>query len=244
MSQSITITQDDIFTQVKLSCQIPMFVEGIITRKILENKAKEMGLNVTENELQEAADQLRLMNKLINADDTFKWLNNLHLSVDDFEEMVRINVISGKLAQHLFGNKVESYFYDHQFNYGGAILYEVILDDEDEAMEIFFELQEGKTTFFEIAQEYIEDQELKRKGGYLGLVKKTTMKPDISAKVFASKPPQFLKPIITAKGVHLIKVEEIIQPELTEQIRYQILGELFTDWLKKQVENVEVIKQL
>jgi parvulin-like peptidyl-prolyl isomerase len=244
MLESITVTKEDIFHQVKLSCQIQMFIEGVVNRKIIENMAQEMGLIPTTEELQESADNLRIMNKLINAEDTFKWLNNLQLSVDNFEEMAAINLMSGKLANHLFAEQVDSYFYEHQLNYTGAILYEVILADEDEAMEIFFELQEGETTFFEIAQEYIENKELKRKGGYLGLVKKTAMKPDISAKVFAANPPQLLKPIVTAKGVHLIKVEEIIKPELTEQLRYQILGELFTDWIKKQVEGVEIIKQL
>ncbi|MEQ9355725.1 MAG: peptidylprolyl isomerase [Coleofasciculus chthonoplastes F2-STO-03] len=43
------------------------------------------------------------------------------------------------------------------------------------------------------------------------------LKPEISAAVFAATPPQVLKPIVTSKGVHLIFVEEIIQPELNNK---------------------------
>jgi len=45
------------------------------------------------------------------------------------------------------------------------------------------------------------------------------MKPEISAVVFAAKPPQVLKPIVTSKGVHLILVEEIIEQKLTDMLR-------------------------
>jgi PPIC-type PPIASE domain len=55
------------------------------------------------------------------------------------------------------------------------------------------------------------------------------LKPEISAAVFATKPPQLLKPIVTSKGVHLIYVEEIIQPELDNKLPYQILTDMFSD---------------
>jgi parvulin-like peptidyl-prolyl isomerase len=45
---------------------------------------------------------------------------------------------------------------------------------------------------------------------------------------------------VTSKGVHLVFVEEIIQPELDEQRRYLIVSDLFASWLKQQIEQVEV----
>lgn len=241
MSQAITITNQDILHHLKLACQIPTIIEGIITRKVINSAATEASIQVEIAELQQAADQMRFMNKLLNADDTWAWLQKFALSLDDFEEMVYINVLSGKLAQHLFGDKVEPWFYEHQLDYAAAVMYEVVLDDEDLALELFYELQEAETSFAQMAQEYIQEQELRRKGGYLGLVKRQQMKPEISAKVFAATPGEVLKPIVTSKGVHLIKVEEIIQPELDDKLRYQILSELFEGWLKRQVEEVEVV---
>ncbi|MDY7014220.1 MAG: peptidylprolyl isomerase [Cyanobacteriota bacterium] len=239
MSQPIEIDQQDILHQVKLSCQIPSLIEGIVTRKILDAMATEAGIVIEVEELQKAADQLRFVNKLLNTEDTWTWLNKFSLSLDDFEEMVRINVLSGKLAQHLFGEKVEPWFYEHQLDYAAAVLYEVVLDDEDLAMELFYELQEGEISFFEIAREYIQEQELQRKGGYLGTVQRQQMKAEVSAKVFAAAPPEVLKPIVTSQGVHLIQVEEIIQPELNNKLRYQILSDLFSAWLKQRVEEAE-----
>ena len=66
------------------------------------------------------------------------------------------------------------------------------------------------------------------------------MKPEISAAIFAAKPPELLKPIITSKGVHLILVEEIIQPELNNLLQMKIMSDLFDTWIKKQIEEVEI----
>ena len=58
----------------------------------------------------------------------------------------------------------------------------------------------------------------------------------------AAQPPQLLKPIVTSLGIHLILVEEIIKPELDEQMRQMITSNLFTEWLTDQIVNVDVVR--
>lgn len=244
MSQAINISSEDILHQVKLSCQIPSVIEEIVTRKIIASAAADAGIKVEIEELQKAADNIRLMGKLKSADDTWVWLQKHGLSLDYFEELIYNNVISGKLAQHLFADKVEPFFVEHQLDYAGIVMYEVVLDDEDLAMELFYGIQEGEMSFYDVAHQYIQDTELRRSGGYRGIVPRKELKPEISAAVFAAKPPQVLKPIVTSKGVHLIFVEEIIQPELNNKVCYEILSNLFEGWLKQQIEQVEVVRSL
>jgi parvulin-like peptidyl-prolyl isomerase len=98
-------------------------------------------------------------------------------------------------------------------------------------------------SFYDVTDKYIEDKELRRQGGYLGVQRRQDLKPEISAAVFATKPPQLLKPIVKAKGISLILVEEIIQPELNDQLRYQIWSELFGEWLKDKVGVVQLINK-
>jgi len=54
---------------------------------------------------------------------------------------------------------------------------------------------------------------------------------------------EVLKPIVTSKGVHLILVEEILQPELNDQLRFQIGSELFGEWLKDKVGVAQLINK-
>ena len=241
MSQSITITNEDILHQVKVSCKIPEIVEQIVTRKVIIAAAEEAGIKVEVEELQKAADQIRLTNKLDSADDTWKWLGEHGLSLDDFEEIAYLSLISGKLVKHLFADKVEPYFFENQLDYVGVVMYEVVLDDEDLALELFYAIKEGEMSFYDVAYKYIQDTELRRKGGYLGIVHRKDLKPEISAAVFTAKQPQLLKPIVASKGIHLIFVEEIIQPQLDEKLRQKIIYDLFFEWLKEEKIKVEVL---
>lgn len=244
MSKVIIVSGEDILDHVKITCQIPNLLEAIATRKIIVDTAVQEGIQVEIEELQQAADSLRLANKLIKAEDTWAWLEKHYLSLDNFEEIAHINLLSAKLANHLFADKVEPFFYAHQLDYTGAVTYEVILDDEDLALEIFYALQEGEISFQEISRQYIENPEIRRAGGYQGIRQRSDFRPEIASAIFAANPPQILKPIITPKGAHIIMVEEIIKPQLNEQMHLKIMGELFTNWLKQQISTLEIVAKL
>lgn len=162
----------------------------------------------------------------------------------DFEELVYNSVISRKLANHLFSSHVEKFFYERRLDYDAAATYEVTFEDRDLALELFYAMEEGEITFPEIARLYIQEPELRRTYGYQGARHRKEFRPEIAAVVFASSPPGILKPITTPKGVYLIWVEEIIQPQLDEQLREKIISELFAGWLKQQVEGMAMVTQL
>ena len=149
-------------------------------------------------------------------------------------------MVTGKLSKHLFSDQIEPFFFENQLNYAGVVMYEVVFNDEDLAIELFYAVKEGEMSFYDVAHQYIQDIELRRKGGYLGIVNRRDLKPEISAAVFGAKPPQVIKPITTSKGVHLIFVEEIIQPELNDKLRQQIVSDLLLSWIKKQVNQTEI----
>jgi parvulin-like peptidyl-prolyl isomerase len=243
MSKALSVSIEDVVYHIKLSGQIPNVLEGIASRKIIAEAAEAADITVNTEELQQAADSLRLFHNLIKAEDTWAWLEKHHLTLDDFEEIAKNNILSTKLANHLFADKVEPFFYDHQLDYMGAVTYEVILDDEDLALELFYALQENEISFQEIARQYIQNPEIRRTGGYQGIRRRNNFRPEIAAVVFAAKPPQLLKPITTLQGVHIIAVEEIIKPQLDEQLRQNIMGDFLTNWLKQQIDNLQILTQ-
>ncbi|MGJ5676348.1 MAG: peptidylprolyl isomerase [Nostochopsis sp.] len=237
----LPISSEEIIQHIKLSCEMPSILEAIATQKIISKAAEKVGIKVEIEEMQQAADSLRFVNHLHKASDTWEWLEKHYLSLDDFEELAHNKILSAKLVNHLFAEQVESFFYAHQIDYVAAATYEVILDDEDLALELFFTLQEAEITFPEIARQYIQDPELRRAGGYQGTRYRVNLQPEIAAAVFAATPPQAIKPITTSKGVYLIWVEEIIQPQLDEQLRTKILENLFRNWLKQEIEKLEIV---
>lgn len=240
MPKKSNISQQEIIEQVKLSFQIPEISKAIVTRKLVAKKAELEGIVVENEELQQAADEFRSEKGLWSSQDTYSWLQKYNLSVDNFENLVQEKLIYNKLAQHLFASKVNPFFAEKYLDYAQVVLYEVILDDFDLAMELYFAIQEEEISFSEVARQYIEDQELSRCGGYLGIVNRNELKPDVSAAVFAANPPEILKPVVVDKNVHLILVEEIIKPQLDEQLRNKIIHDLFSRWLEKELVQAQV----
>jgi parvulin-like peptidyl-prolyl isomerase len=229
------ISSQDLIHEAKIAGIIPELFRGILRRQVIEQQAAQAGIVPSTEELQVAADKFRMVNQLETAEATWKWLQTNFLSVDDFEHLVAHSLTREKLAQHLFGDKVEHFFHQNLLEYSGATIYEVVLEDRELAMEIFYSLQEGDLTFADVAYQYIRDPELKRRGGYIGTVGRKQLRPEISAAVFAAKPPQLIKPVVTAVGIHLIQVEEIVQPRLDDNIRQRILIDLFDRWLEEQI---------
>ncbi|MEN9518072.1 MAG: hypothetical protein RLZZ381_660 [Cyanobacteriota bacterium] len=240
MSEVLTFSPKDMFEQLRFFAQIPTLNEKIITREIVTRASIELDLIVEAEELQQAVDNWRLMNQLDSVEATQMWLQKHHLTLNEFGELISATVLSSKLAQHLFGDKIEPYFVDYQLDYMQVAMYEIVLNDQDVAMELSYAIAEGEISFFEAAYQYIQDPQLSRRGGYRGIIYRKDLKPEISAAVFASNPPQTLKPIVTSSGVHLIKVEELAKPQLDDMMRQKILSELFDTWLVKQIQQFEV----
>jgi parvulin-like peptidyl-prolyl isomerase len=236
MSDIIKVSCDEIVEQVKFSGQMPAILEGIVARKAIVEAAKEANIQVTVEELQQAADKLRLAKRLHRAQDAQRWFQEQGLSLDEFERMIHAQVLADKLAQHLFADEVEPYFVKHGFNHAQVVMYEIVLEDEDLAMDLFYSIQEGELDFHAVAHQYIQNQDLRRAGGYRGLLRREDLKPEISAAVFAANPPIMIRPVLTPKGVHLIWVQEIIQPELNAATRDKLLAKMLSDWLMKQCQ--------
>ncbi|MCM1983604.1 peptidylprolyl isomerase [Lyngbya confervoides] len=239
IAQLLNIQASDLMEEAQLSCQIPGLITGILTRKIITDQAQALNISVSDAELQEAADHIRLAEKLQKAEDTYAWLKKHHLSVDQFEQLAAGNVLSTKLAQHLFGDRVEAYFAEHQLDYYEATLSEVLINDLDLALELFFSLQEQEISFFEVAQAHIQDPDLRHMGGYRGRQSRFSLRPEVSSAVFSAQAHQILKPIVSSLGVHLVQVHEIFEPSLTAEVRNQIVSTLFLDWINQEIEQLQ-----
>jgi parvulin-like peptidyl-prolyl isomerase len=229
------ITSQDLLHQAKITGKIPELLNGILQRQVLEDTAVELKLEISGDELQAGADQFRAINKLETIPATQQWLSDRMLSVDDFEQLVTTNLLAPKVAHCLFSDKAAPYFYQNTLNYASAVIYELILPEQNLAIELFYAIQEGDMSFADAARTYGQDLEVQRQGGYLGTVSRKKMTPEISAAVFAAEPPQILKPITVGKQVHLILVEEVIKPQLTPELQEQIMWQLFQDWLQEKI---------
>ena len=241
----VPISTTDLVHHLKLSRQVPPLLTNIVNQKIIEQKATEQNISLSEAELQTAADRFRYEQGLVSSQATLQWLQKYYLSVTEFEQLIQQNLLARKLARHLFAERVEPYFYSHQLDYYQAIVYEIVLDDFDLGMELYYGIQEGELSFWNLAREYIADPELRRRGGYQGKKRRSQLPPEIAAAVFSpttEQIPLVLKPIAINKKTYLIYLEEVTPPDLNESLRQKILEQLFDRWLTQQRQQLTSIQ--
>lgn len=230
------VTDADILEQIKLSCRIPELTEQIIVRRIIQDEAEKAEIKLGVSELQAAADDFRTRNGLTSAKSTQMWLSINQLSLDEFENIIRWELLGNKLKDVVLADQVEKYFYQHQLEFDRVALSEVILENKELAMELYYAVREGEMKFPDIAGQYIQDADLRRKGGYLGERQRKELSPEMFSVFSVTNPPQIIKPIASAQGFRLLWVEEIIKAELNDKIYGEIKNQLFVEYLRNKIK--------
>lgn len=234
MSIDTNIATADILEQLKISRKIPEIIEQILTRRIVASEADKMGIKIEVAELQEAADLFRAKNRLNSVKITEKWLSIHQLSLDEFENIIHLELSNDKLKQVVLADKVEQYFYQHQLDFDRVVISEVILANKELATELYYAIREGEISFHDVATKYITDPELKRIGGYLGEIKRKDINAGLRSIFSVTTYPQVIKPIATDRGFHLIWLEEKIEATLEPDLYTEIQSQLFAEFLREK----------
>ncbi len=237
---NITVATSDLIQQLKVSLSIPKITRAIQRRQIIFSSAKAAGLSVESEMLQKAADRFRLEYNLLGAEQTWNWLNRHQLSLEELELRLQEEILAQQLMEHLFADRVESTFAQQYLEHCKVALYEIVLDNSDFAMELFYALQAKEVTFATLARDYAATSSLRRRGGYLGRRRRAELPPEIAAAAFAAEPPQLLRPVQRLGRSHLIFVERRDEPTLDESWRGKIMEQLFEAWMAEAIEQMEV----
>jgi hypothetical protein len=240
MSASLTIAHTDLLHQLKLQLGIPDLVTGLKKQHILQKTAKKYEIEIKPEALQVRADRLRQDYSLLTAEATWAWLQSQGLSLETFEAVVSSQLLEEQVKQYLFAPIIEETFAKTYGRYAKAIIYEIQVDDEDLARELFYMLQEQEASFFELAHQYHRDLEGRRCCGYRGALSRSQLPPGSAVAVFAAQAPQALPPIVLGASFHLLWVDEILSPQLTETVRAEILEQLYQDWLTQELSELMV----
>jgi PPIC-type PPIASE domain len=240
MLKVVEVTERDILRQLKTSLKAPGIIDDVLMEMVIEEEVEKYGITASKGEIQSMADSFRVSKKLDTVNKTLKWMHDHWMSIDDLERIAYVNVVSGKLARHLFECKVEQHYHVNHMSYFRAVVYEIVFDNENLAMEYYYAIRGGEIEFHKVATIMIADKELRRNGGYMGTLSRKELNPEISSAVFACENATLLKPIKTSKGIHLIFVEEVTRTDLNDDLQSQIMLELYSDWLINKIRELGI----
>jgi parvulin-like peptidyl-prolyl isomerase len=220
---------------LKKNLQLKEIYRSILQQVIVDKTARERGISVTPEEIQDEANCMRRKMRLEKASDTFAWLSDQMLTPEDWEAGIRDRILTKKLSEHLFSQDIKKHFAEHKLDFEQILLYQIVVPYERVAQELFYQIEEEEISFYEAAHLYDIDEKRRYQCGCEGKIPRWSLLPEIATAIFSEEPGQLIGPVKTELGYHLFKVEEIIKPELTPELHQEILDNMFRKWVEGEL---------
>jgi parvulin-like peptidyl-prolyl isomerase len=236
-----SIEPEEVVKFMALTGQAQAVLFQIIKNKEVRKKAEELGLTVSDEQLQEFADQYRTIQGLYTSDEMLNFLKINGLTEDEFEAFCEASALIIALKNHLATEKkMEEHFINNRSEFDLTRISIITVKQETLADEILIQVNEEGEDFHKLARKHSIDETTKYFGGHVGLVSRRMLSAEVSAKVFNAKAGDILGPFEREKLFQLILVEEVMKAELNddvkEAIREKILGEWMSQFLKDGIK--------
>ncbi len=233
------------------------FLETLINVKLQLQEARNLGINVTDEEIKEGIDNIRKKYSMTES----AFLDSLKkegYTIDEYKKRLREQIMISKVVNLQIRSKILvtdgdiKKFLDEnkEFSESGAgyrlkqIFFKAPKNDadrnlvEEKAATVIKKLKEG-ANFSELARQYSEDASASS-GGDLGLVRKNQIAREFIEAVTTLKPGEVSSPFWTAGGLHIVQLNEIIGPktfdEIKEEARTAVTNKAFSEryavWIK------------
>ena len=245
-------------------------VPQLLAFNLAEAYARENGIEVSGEEIQEEIDQTKeqvgqqaeVAGQGGDPEELFQdALGKFGFTEASFRQEVRMSLLVRKVQEDTVGGvepteeEVRDFYEKNkatQFTMPERRCIRHILfspDEEEKANEVKNELQ-GGGDFAKLAEENSQDPGSKEKGGDLGCRPKGGFAPEFDEAAFGAKEGEIVGPVKTEFGYHLIEVTDIqpeeevpleeATPEIEERLSQQRQATEFEAWIQDQLEERNV----
>jgi len=239
------INCEDFIKLLKFSGTFDGLLEDIVKDKLTVHAAKKAGLEITTEQLQERADQLRRVKGLHRAVDMNRYLDSTGLTLDDFEQFLIEMLYHEKMLEKV-GNDaaVDEYFNLNAPRFDSIEVSHIVVDSEGKAREIIATLEDDPDSFEDLAREH-SLADTRDDGGYVGRVLRGALRSDVEAKVFNAAEGDLLGPFPSADESYfeIFLVTAKRPAALTEDTVAEVRRLLQDAWIaaRAREHNIEIL---
>ncbi|WP_375443204.1 peptidylprolyl isomerase [uncultured Nostoc sp.] len=224
-------TNEDVIVYLRYSHKIAEYAALAEHDALVLRICEEFGITIADEELQAAGDTFRLEHKLLGVSETLAWLQKQRISVEDWSKGIRLDLLTKKLKEYLFGDAVDSHYLSNRQDYQRVALSQILVSDITEAQKVTYAIRESNESFCALALEYSKGKQSKQNGGFVGIRFLSELMSEITQAIAQAKEGEVIGPIQTKLGYHILKIEKYFPTEFNES-REQILESLFQNWLQ------------
>jgi len=238
------ITSEDFVKLLRFTGRFDELLDDIVKDKLTIHAARKQGIDISPEEIQERADQVRRVRGLHRAVDMNQYLDTNGLSLDDFEQLITEMLLHEKMNEQVSSDvAVEEYFSLNSPKFDSIEVSHIVLDTEGKAREIMAILEDDPDSFEELAREH-SISDTSEDGGYIGKVLRGALQTEVEAKVFNASEGDLLGPFASDDEVCFeiftinVKTPSSLNEDTTEEVKRMIKDEWITARAQEHVIEV------
>ena len=223
---------------LKLTGQFEALLEQFVRDRLAVLGAKKAGIQVSEAEIQERADQFRRVRGLHRASDTNKYLDAMRITLDEFEAFITASLYQEKMIRKVCDDQaVQGYFKLNSPKFDSIEVSHIVVDSEPKAKEMVAVLRDDPDSFDEMAREH-SIAETRERGGLIGKVLRGSLRPDLESKVFNAAAGDLLGPFASGDRTvfEIFRVNATHPARLDDDTATEVRRLLKEDWLRVRAQ--------
>lgn len=233
-----------------------LFLETLINIKLQLQEARNVGVRVSNEELQEAINSIKRKYGMTEAA-FIESLKSEGFSYDEYKKRLREQIVISKLLNNQIRNKIvindadiKKFINENKEaldNTESVRISQILLKKqnnvdnskvEEKAWDLLKKIEQG-WSFNDLAKLHSEDPS-SNAGGDLGFLKKNQLSRNFTEVISKMQPGDISKPFWTENGLHIIKLEsrtasqneDEIKEEAKKLLNDKIFSEKYNSWLK------------
>lgn len=216
------------------------FLQEAIDAAIVRQEAGQRAIEVSDEELQSAADDFRAAHDLYDIASTEAWLTAKRLTFEDWESFIESNVLRQKLREAITADKIEQHFAVNKLAFDAAELSRLVVRDEEIAKELRAQIVDDGMDFHSLAREHSVEGSTRLAGGYAGRLRRADMEAVVESAVFGAQPGHVVGPFKLEDGWHLVKIESLHRARLDDAVREIIKEQVFAEWFEERLRKAKI----
>lgn len=238
-------TTEDFIRVLKLNGRFETLMEEILKDQLMVRAAQKMGVKLSDEEIQERADQFRRVHDLHRAKETNEYFDALGVSLEDFEAFLVEELMKEKVLDAIAKDEViEEYFQLNKPRFESIEVSHIVMDSDGGAREMLSVLEDDPGSFEEMAREHsIEDTAAD--GGCIGKLMRGVLDHEIEARIFNAEAGELLGPFGSEDGerFEIFRVDARNEASLDDDTRREIQRMAKDEWLaaRSREHKIEIL---
>lgn len=210
-------------------------IYSAIHEQLIRTASDEMGIRICDEELQQAADDFRRKQGLYSAQETFEWLEDNGMTVEELERKLEVNLLRERVKARVANeNSIQEFFWDNVSDFQRAKVGLIVVESQRTAYDIIDQLIRGEAEFIDLALKHSVLEDVKQNGGFIGNIYRHHLPYAVDEAVFGEDAPMLVGPVEVGSRYYVVNVFEKNNADMDEEAREACSQILFDEFLRER----------